>query len=320
MAHLRATGRGERGQIILVAAFLIAVTFVVLALVVNSAIFTENMATRDDVAGSHDALEHRAEVQDSVGTALEAVNENSSQGEDDLNTTIGQLNAEGGGQKASQGRLVNVSVNQTVAGTRIAQDNNESYGFLSNDSDEYWTVAEDVSQTRNLRLNFTDPVEDVDFELLVEAEDGSTEWLLTVEGDSGPDVEVTVESNGEEESCERDGVGEFFEIDVTGGTVAGEPCHALTRLQEGGTEMWFGAGVDAEYNVTFDTDKSTKGTYSMIVDEDADFEDDNFEDDSNSGFPYYHDAIYSVTVSYEFYTSAVGYETDIRVAPGEAPP
>ena len=41
----------SRGQIILVAALAIAVTFVALALIVNTVIFTENLATRETVDG-----------------------------------------------------------------------------------------------------------------------------------------------------------------------------------------------------------------------------------------------------------------------------
>ena len=71
MANLR---DDDRGQIILVAAFAIAVIFVSLALIVNSAIFTENLASRGETAGSDGALSMRAMVETNVGDSMEAIN------------------------------------------------------------------------------------------------------------------------------------------------------------------------------------------------------------------------------------------------------
>ncbi|MEF8907354.1 MAG: hypothetical protein V5A13_05805, partial [Haloarculaceae archaeon] len=49
----------DRGQIILVTAFALAVAFVALSVVINGAIFTQNLATRGDTAGGGDALQQR---------------------------------------------------------------------------------------------------------------------------------------------------------------------------------------------------------------------------------------------------------------------
>ena len=43
--------KGERGQILLIAAFALAVIFIALGLVVNGAIFTENLASQGDASG-----------------------------------------------------------------------------------------------------------------------------------------------------------------------------------------------------------------------------------------------------------------------------
>jgi len=47
--------------------------------------------------------------------------------------------------------------------------------------------------------------------------------------------------------------------------------------------------------------------------------DPRYADDQAMG-PYTEDAVYSLNVSYSYYTAEVGYESEIRVAPGEVPP
>jgi hypothetical protein len=83
-----------------------------------------------------------------------------------------------------------------------------------------------------------------------------------------------------------------------------------------GTKMWLGAGVDDPYRIEFVNGYDINGTYSFVLGGSAS-QGNGLENGKNSDDPYYNSAFYSVTVSYEFYTSAVGYETDIRVAPGE---
>ena len=81
----------DRGQLILVGAFIIAAAFIVLALVVNSAIFTENLATRDDVPGSQDALEFRDEVHQGVSNVIEGTNQNNGQTETDAEESVTEV-------------------------------------------------------------------------------------------------------------------------------------------------------------------------------------------------------------------------------------
>ena len=65
-------GRRDRAQLMLVTALALAVVLVVLVLLVNTAIYTENLATRGVDVGADDALEHRAAVVDGVGGVVVA--------------------------------------------------------------------------------------------------------------------------------------------------------------------------------------------------------------------------------------------------------
>jgi len=341
--------REERGQLLLIAAFIIAVSFVVLALVVNSAIFTENLATRDDVAGSGEALEYRHEVEQSVGGMITDINENNtidtSDQKAELRANVGHINTQGALQQTTQGNIVEVDKSSTTIkkGVKVAQDtprhfSNTSDGSGFSPTKKDWVVVEDVERTRNLKLNVTNPSALDDsltsdpFEL--EIENSTASWNMTIiyNGLASPSVAtVVVESpnNGSPESCVRESINypeidNYIEIDVTGGTVAGDPCHALIRKTDG-TKLWF--DLKNDYDIKFNNFRNIEGTYSFIIDGSSlDFDDKNFGDeglsnpDNDEHDPYYREAIYSATVPFSYHTAVVGYEADIRVAPGEVPP
>lgn len=327
---------GERGQLLLIGAFIIAVSFVVLALVVNSAIFTENLATRDEVAGSGDALEFRHEVVRNGGDLMTEINQNNSiatsdQG-DKFENSLGHISTQGALQQSAQGRIIEVE-NSSITiedGTKIAQDSAKEFGNSSNRPDLQtadWVVVEDVSNTRNFKMNvsradeLSAPLVNP-YELIID--NGSASWTMNVSYAS-PLVIVTVESpsSSNPEICTRNRApDESIEIDVTGGTVGGEPCHALTRTTDG-TRMWF--GLENDYQIEFNNWDSINGTYSLIIDDGTFPNPDNFGDgfgnpSNDNHDPYFRDAIYNATVPFNYYTEDVGYETEIEIAPGEVPP
>jgi hypothetical protein len=324
VAHLR---REERGQIILIAAFILAIAFVVLALVVNSAIFTENLATRDDVAGSQDALQYRHEVAQSVGDNIEAVNDNNTLALDGADESVTNISTQGGLQQSSLGRVVNVSFETRVDGTKIAQDN-ATRNFTSAGADADWTVAESVSDTRNFQINVTDFSELADvgdsnpFRVVANVTGGSVQWNMTIRGNtsSGNSLRIEVETpTGVSARCDETDVGDSAVVDVTGGTVAGDPCLALRKLQDpSGTEMWFAAGLSS-YDIEFENGDNIQGTYSFIIG-DGGSAGTGLVSGSDDHEPYFVTAIYSMTVNYAYYTPSVVYETEIEVAPEEVPP
>jgi len=323
MAHLKAD---ERGQIILIAAFILAIAFVVLALVVNSAIFTENLATRDDVAGSHDALQYRQEVVRSLGNNIETVNDNTSLALTGAEDSVTNISVQGGLQQSSLGRVVNVSFESRTDGLKLAQDNG-SRAFTNVSSTTDWTVAQSVSNTRNFQITVTDFSTLVDIGgagtpfTLAANDTGSTEqWNMTIRGNTSGDnnIKIKVEtSSGASATCEENDVGASAVVDVTAGTVAGEPCLALRKLQNpSGTEMWFAAGISS-YDIEFENGNAIQGTYSFIIDGSPG---PGFNFGSPPDEPYTLVAIYSMTVEYAYHTTSVVYETELEIAPEEVPP
>jgi archaellin len=344
MAGLRASD-DERGQILLVATLVLAASFVVLALVVNSAIFAENLATRNDVPGSHDALEHRADVQEGVGEIVTYFNTNLDTDHatlrDRVETRTATLSQQGGLTQAQQGRVVSVTypgdAANTTTGARIAQTNaSRNFTSIDGDSpDDEWTLASDIRQSRNVRFTFTNVSEDPNRRFTMNLDPGGflidldfDAWRLSVKrqfatnGSALEEVTVTVQTPfGAFDTCTRtmpiDTPGATLTIDTVASTVNGEFCRALSRRTDG-TEMWLGTGVSSAYDIEFEDGDAYNGTYEMVVDGPAN--NALLRDDRNSDEPYATDALYSVTAQYSYYTSSVGYETDIRVAPGEVPP
>ena len=334
MAHLSGNGR-ERGQLLLVGVLVLAAMFIVLALVVNSAVFAENLATREDVPGSEVAVEYRAELVDGIGEIVVAINEDEnvtsqSELENHTQNEIAMVRSRGGLSQAISGAVVEVSYRDATPGHRIAQEN-ASRNLTDRNATEDWTLAEDVTSVRNVGFQ----LRDVDtggnfsrgFEMTVS---NGTTWSLSVseegltgvgaDGLGADEVAVTVETGtGDQAECVRDkpNATSPLTIDVTGGTVDGEPCHALNR-QADTTPMWLGAGVGDPYDIEFDNGGSVNGTYSMVV-ENASF-DASLHSTYNESEPYVMDALYDVDLSYAYQNHAVAYEDTLRVAPGEVPP
>ncbi len=293
---------GERGQIILVAAFALGVIFIALAVVVNTAIFTENLATRTEATDGSDALESRHEVEQSVGEILVTVNEDADNPSVAFRENVSELDNQSSYWEAGSGRIVSTEVVGTTNGRRFYQDTDGTF----DDGGDDWIVAESVDQSRAIRLNITNDLalsgsEDSAFRLSLN-DTSDDYWNMTVYR-SGGNVVVSVEEDGGNTAQCSTTTAEP-RIDVTAGTLGGEPCTAL-RI-DGGTEMQYGTGLDDRYDIVFYNGTQMEGTYEGVTQGGVVSVSANDET-----------ALYSSTVRYVYETSAVRYETDIRVAPGE---
>jgi len=313
MADLNPRG-DERGQLVLVGAVVLAVTFIGLAIVVNSAIFSENLATRGDVPGSGEALDYRYEVEQGIGEIVETVNANESRDPTLIENSVENISAQGGLQQARSGRVVSISYVDDEDGNRLAQDTPD---VLSANNTK--TLATSVSKTRNVQLNFTRNITDGtgSFELIAQESSGSSFWNMTVDPSTSGDNTLRVELNNTA-GVTRSGTCEFGSdtpsVDVTGATIDGERCQALVRNGTG-EPLWFAADIQgsSDYEIRFENGDEFNGTYSMTMNEGiSDFDPNALDNDDN--------VVYSVTVDLSYSTSAVRYETEIEVAPGEVPP
>lgn len=285
----------SRGQVVLVAAFALAITFVALALVFNTAIFAESLATRGTV-DSHDAEDLR-------DAALEA-------GSDLLWETNRQGNSHGtqvatyrdriaayedaqGSHAATAGTLVSIRVAATRNGTRIYQ--NKSGPFESPKGNNSWEVAGDVSDARALTLQISDADPDIPF--VLNATNGSAEWQIAITADgSGYDVALS-DPNGTETDRSYDT--SPLELSVTNGSVEGEAWPAL-RVQERMAGSW---------TLDIGNGSAANGTYTMVVDETA------AVGWAANGQPTHTPAIYNATLDLGLTREDVTYEVTVSVEP-----
>lgn len=332
MADLRCR---NRGQIILVTAFALAVTFVALALIVNSAIFTENLASRGEIAGSDDALSMRAMVENNVGRSIETANRLNYSG--DLSGTVEQsirnVSTQTEFQQSTTGALVNVTYESHRDGTRITQNSSSQLTFEAGTKSDY-VVVRDVSRvdtpggngTRAFRIDaseITATDNDSAFEVKVNATTDPTgnedSWRMQVWNSTDTQVSIKTIRNDSgtttSEQCTVDTNSSSFNIDVTGGTVNGQPCNAL-RTAPSGENFRFASGAGDSYDIYFRNADMIAGNFSMVVHDDGVTVPDTISS-IGAGNPYNTTALYDVTVRYTYDTQNMGYETDIRVAPGE---
>ncbi|WP_135304514.1 DUF7261 family protein [Haloarcula amylovorans] len=340
MADLR---RRERGQILLVAALALAVIFVALALIVNSAIFSENLASRGETAGSDDALEMRGMVETNVGDAVRIANRRNYSSPSELNGAVEDAVANTSGQTEYQevrrGRLVNVTVQSTTEGVRIVQ--NDSSSFADDSGATNYEVVGGVKRvtddngTRAFRIDATSidagsgtPFEVKVNETAVTGNGNANSWRMQIwtTAAGGDTVHVrtlrNVSGSTTQEACEVtvDSDSPTYRIDVTRGTIDDEPCDALGTAS-GGENFHFGSGTGVgtsdEYDVYFRNASQIQGNFSMVVHDDGGLDLPLVGGLPGSDQPYETDALYDVTVRYEYSTANMRYETDIRVAPGE---
>ena len=322
MANLKGD---ERGQIILIAALALAVMFIGLALVVNSAIYTQNLASRGEVAGSNDALEMRAMVEANVGQGVIAANRYNHSTQTTLETgvreSIRSVSTQTERQRVTSGTLVNVTlVGAPTYGTRIAQNDTSQFKSGEATPSANWMVRERVTRpgdgtnaTRRFVINATQlPSSGSEFVVIANGTSGNPKWTMRVWGDVGPSgtVNVEVDTPSGTQTCAVPVEEPYAHIDVTDGTVQGDPCLAL---QGGSFDGRFAHGVGDEYNITYESGDQIRGNYSMVVRDSTPANTLNTAPAS----PFSTTAIYNATVQYRYDTSNLRYEAKIRVAPGE---
>ena len=349
-----AAGR-DRAQIVLIGALTLAVSLVALAVVLNSAIYTENLASRSGDAGVGAAVDVRESVRDGVGGVTDSVNRNRA-GDDyatlsgtHLPTAMADWRPMAVRHQAVAGRTFRVARVGNTEGTRIAQHsvgtftpgtpgaNPLGYGAPN------WLVAAPV-EVRQFQLADvsaadlaeTAPVSDpttADSDVfIVDVRDAADadRWQVGVYRNTNDgDIELTVwdaDSGSHVGSCATSD--STATVDLTGATLDGEHCEALGFLGE----------LDGPARIFYANGDAIQGTYALTVDRAGhatgdplkDRVDDvnyglhcagpTYADSPGGGSPFATAAIYSTTVNLRYVSESVTYETEVRAASGEPGP
>ena len=319
--------REERAQLLLVAALGMAVLFIALALTLNTAIYTENLATRgSDLAGGRDAVDYRVGMEHGVEPVIEVSNYNHNESattlERNLSAGVQDIDRLSRLHSAASGELTNTSLRSHVDGSRIIQASDGN--FTDDEGNSSWTVANDISGSRNFWINvssseLTDSLDTAIFGnevfVITFREDSGEEWNVSVYRETGvsDDISVMVGHDGSKFgpcSVSRSRA----RIDITGGTLGETPCPELGYLDN----------VTGQYSIFYnDTktgsdQKTVNGTYELIVDEPPpSIKDGQYHDDGSGEYPHPTPAIYSATIRTVYNTTRIQYLTEFRVIPGE---
>ncbi|MFD1597839.1 DUF7261 family protein [Halobellus rarus] len=304
------SGGGDRGQLLLVGALALAVLFVALALLLNTAIYTGNLATRDAGVDAAPAIEYAADSRTAGVDAIRSVNYRNDTTETDLNAafrdTVDRWDDLATHHRAVAGDVAAVEVADTTNGTRIGQ-NSASRNFTNESGVANWTVASgsDLSGVRSMRFT-------VDESELADSPSDAFRMNVTSGGvtrslhvyENGGDVAVRVDDDGTELSSRSfDPADGTLVIDVSNGSVEGTAYPELRTVidAEDGTEIEYRYGDMAG------------GTYTMVIDDDA--ANDASLSTPGSGEPYATPAIYGATFDVTYRTSDLDYAAQIEVKP-----
>ncbi|UVE49350.1 hypothetical protein KU306_10485 [Haloferax larsenii] len=312
----------DRGQLFLVTALTIAVLLVGLALTLNTAIYTENVATRTTDTQLDDATSFQQALFSGGGEVLDSANRaggGESTIESQFQSSITNWSVETASLSAVYGRSVDVTYTGTMTGgARIHQDDS-TRTFTNETAGDTWVAVTD-EEVRNVRFNvsrtslagnagdaFHFVIDDdgvLGDAVVVSFHDDGTNVVVTVENDTGVVGTCAVEPKGTDES---------LIVDVTGGTVGPKRCLPLDTIHEtfdGNVHVVFENGDEATGTYEFYTTTKNTGVSSLVTGP-------HYAGTGSGSWPVAEEALYDANVTYVFSTDETTVEKTIRLAPGE---
>lgn len=325
----------DRAQLILITGLTLAVLFVAVVLLLNTVIYTENLATRGIDSGGGEAIEFRENVATDVGEIMDRGNRNNETDRTNFTMTVGNYTDRVRDHRIRDGDVAEVTLDEAsiVEGWYVADDD-ETRTFRADDGyagtdDGNWTVADNVTRTRGYRMTIDaasvheldetggETAESDAFAVVADSGVLGASWTAYVYRQEGhSNVTVSIDDGGGrvDRTVEPDADGNVS-LDLTAGTVNGEGWDALVWAD--GVETG-----DDRYSIRYEHGDRAAGTYEFTVN-DAGFggiiEEDQFGSprDDTSSSPYALDAVYSANVTVDRQTTELRYGDRVRVAPGE---
>jgi hypothetical protein len=323
----------RRGQVLLVTGFALAVTFVGLALVFNSVIYTENLATRSESTTTTDPVSHAESLRSGTERLVGAVNEmnasntsNYAQVETNFTWAFENMTAIMTKHQLGDGQVVadEFAFPNRYRATVIHQVDEER-NFSNADRERDWTLVSGAEGARGLRVfvgaesllegNDTPGTTEPDSEPFnVTVRGGGDTWRLNVSSDprslSSDATLVGVRTTADEHvTCGApDPTTDPFWINVSEGTVDGTECAGLD----------FAGGLDAIEDIEFNNASNVNGTYRLVVNRSNN---SAGIDQSNYGQlpaePSTEPGIWGVDLTVDYESDVLRYVREMRAVPGE---
>lgn len=301
----------DRGQLLLVAGLVMAVSLVVLVVLLNSTIYSENVATRGIESADGEALEVRSTAVGGTGELLDATNRAGPSGHGDAEATVragvADLDEELARSYAERGGVARVELVGTENGSRIAT-------ALAAADPNATTLAADVDRTRGFvfaadptGLTETDAANaDTDaFHVDLNESAGGSRQVYVYNGTDG-NVTVAVGEDGGEPSARcsvpPDGRDRVV-VDFTAERLGSQPCPGI----------WPSSLVAPSDAYAIDLMNASEAAGSVTV---------TARPRSGATVTTDLDAVrqpatYEATINLWYRTADLRFETAVRVAPGE---
>jgi len=303
------TDRRNRGQLLLITALALTVILVTVALLLNAAIFTENVATRDTTADGAEAIEFRIELVDAVGGLIETENWRNDGQTDDVEAAINATTPLVDRQHARYGTVAGVSLNGTPRSGRLLRWNGGT-PFTDDGGNADWELVDGLDDSRNFTLD-VDPdslatasaaTSDNDaFGVRFNRSGGTVTQYIYTDGSGGLAVAQAVDGGTPHRQCRIAHGGATTTVDLTGDRLS---------TADSDTECFRGLWPDDPPEaIEFVSGTAAAGTFAVTVDDSA----SPTTDPAVLNEP----AVYSATVDVVYQTPDLEFETTVEIAPGE---
>jgi hypothetical protein len=344
----RPGGESERGQLLVITALVLAIVLVGLALVLNSAIYTENLSTREstDSVAATGAFESGEAA---VRSTIRQVNANDNDSHDEVNQAfddaLDDIENDTTQRYAERGTAYDFTVLDRTNGTNL-RHTNASRSFVSGGTDDRkgdWLLAHDVPRVRSHRMTVTredlytdttladlDDFNDEAFHVRIEDTNGNVWEVYVLDDDEnvtvigGPPSELNDDSLSLDDLTFFDDEGcrvaaaetEQVRIDFAAGTVGlagadGQYCPGLDFEDEltGELSIYHRNADDAG------GESRSGGTYELTI-ATSNYDGDHFYDVADDQSPYAASVIYSARVESRYSTAGITHQRTTRVYPG----
>lgn len=318
--------RKNRAQIMIITAFVIALTFLLLATLLNIVIYAENQAARGLTVADQSAFESHTQVNNSVELLLQKENYNNysrtyTQREAALRNGTSHIFNVHKVEETKEQILYNASIENIQRGTRIVQDTDRE--FTSAGGAQTWTVISSTDRTRNM-------TQTVERESLQETPN-TTVWSVASYMSANPMFETRIDTSSgtwqiyivDDASTDNvyirteDPSGAFYDdcsvsttratINYSTQTVNGNDCPALDFVTElnptYGIEYVNGQYAEGQYHIHTSAELGS-GVPSLP-----------YNSAASGTSPYAVQSIYSVEYEQVYLSSNIQYETTVYVAP-----
>lgn len=314
MAHVTDT-ISDRGQLVLVGGIVVAFALVALVLLLNTALFAQNIATRGVGPGPDVAAEHAAVTEQATSriirheerteyTSWDAAAKNLTRNVDRVETVKRMQEFQ------RRNAVAEAEVTTIRRGTALVQTDG-SREFTAGGTaapKEDWTLAE----TTGIR-NFTMTVDATE----TDPETAPRTFTVRVIGDDAEEWTAEVyESN------------DMVEVSSNGKTCTSNAAEATIAWTDGelaGCSIPFavdsdGNPLDEPYELRFENGVNATGSYRVVVSNQT-AEDtvmvDSFGAADTTDNPRQYPAVYSAVLRSIYEDTSIDYETSVRAAPGE---